>query len=100
VNKRELTTEAAASTGAPPRVVADVIDALLASIERAVVAGDRVVLAGFGTFLAQERAPRTARHISEGRPLHVPPTRVPAFRPGRPFREAVASGGPRRPARR
>jgi DNA-binding protein HU-beta len=90
VNKRELVIDVAARTGLPVGDVARVVDAVLASITRAVTVGEKVVLSGFGTFHRQARARRTARNIAAGRTVTVPATSLPAFRPGKPFREAVA----------
>ena len=95
MNKRELVGEVASRTGVAPGVVAEVVDAVISTVTRSVVSGDTVVLSGFGTFMRQARARRVARDIRAGRPLAVPATHVPAFRPGLPFRQAVA-----RPSRR
>jgi DNA-binding protein HU-beta len=99
MNKRELVADVAATTGLPAADVARVIDAGLLGITAAVARGENVVLARFGTFHRRARAPRTARDIRAGRPLAVPAAHVPAFRPGKPFREAVAAGRRRRPRR-
>jgi DNA-binding protein HU-beta len=90
VNKSQLVQEIAERTRLAPRDVAAVVDAFIAAVARAVVRGEKVVLSGFGTFHRRARARRTARDIRAGRPLRVPPRQVPAFRPGKPFREAVA----------
>jgi DNA-binding protein HU-beta len=90
VNKTELVEEIAGRTRVPPDDVALVVDSLMDVVRRAVARGDKVVLSGFGTFYRQARARRTARNIWADQPLTVPATNVPAFRPGRPFKEAVA----------
>ena len=96
MNKRELVGEVASRTGVAPGVVAEVVDAVISTVTRSVVSGDTVVLSGFGTFVRKARVRRVARDIRAGRPLTVPATHVPAFRPGQPFREAVARPGRRR----
>jgi len=98
VNKKELVADVAARTGLAAGDVAGVVDAVLASIQASVAGGERVVLSGFGTFHRQARARRIARDISAGGPITVPARNVPAFRPGKPFREAVARRRPRRRA--
>jgi len=100
VNKRELIADVAARTGVAARDVAGVVDAVLASIQASVARDEKVVLSGFGTFHRQARARRVARNIAAGRPIAVPARNVPAFRPGKPFREAVARRRPRRRAAR
>jgi DNA-binding protein HU-beta len=90
VNKSELVEEVAARTKVTASDVALVIDSFMDTVTRSVVKGEKVVLSGFGTFHRQARARRTARNIWADRPLRVPPRNVPAFRPGKPFRDAVS----------
>jgi len=90
VNKRDLVAEISAKTRQPVPVVAEVVDALMRTITASVSRGEPVVLSGFGTFHRKARAKRVARNIWADEPVRVPATSVPAFRPGKPFREAVA----------
>jgi DNA-binding protein HU-beta len=90
VNKSQLVEDVAGRTKLPVGEVARVVDALIETIRRTVSRGDKVVLSGFGTFFRQARARRMARNIWADRPVRVPPRNVPAFRPGKPFRESVA----------
>jgi DNA-binding protein HU-beta len=90
VNKSQLVEEIATRTKLPARDVANVVDTFIAIVTRAVVRGEKVVLSGFGTFHRRTRARRMARDIWAGKPLKVPATNVPEFKPGKPFREAVA----------
>jgi nucleoid DNA-binding protein len=90
VNKSELVEEVAARTKVAASDVALVIDSFMETVTRSVVRGEKVVLSGFGTFHRQARARRTARNIWADRPVRVPPRNVPAFRPGKPFRDAVS----------
>jgi DNA-binding protein HU-beta len=90
MNKSELVEEIARRTKLPAADVAQVVDAFLATVARTVVRGEKVVLSGFGTFHRRTRARRTARDIWADQAITVPQTNVPAFRPGKPFKEAVA----------
>jgi DNA-binding protein HU-beta len=90
VNKRELVADIAARTDKPASEVAEVVDAFLKSVSGAVAKGEKVVLSGFGTFFRRTRAKRVARNIWAGERIRVPATNVPDFRPGKPFKEAVA----------
>jgi DNA-binding protein HU-beta len=98
MNKSELVERIARRTRLPPQEVATVVDAFIDTVRRAVVQGEKVVLSGFGTFHRKSRGRRTARNIWADQPMMVKPTNVPAFRPGKPFKEAVARR--RRPAKR
>jgi DNA-binding protein HU-beta len=90
MNKSELVEEIAAKTGVSTADVARVVDAFMDTVTRSVVRDEKVVLSGFGTFHRQARARRTARNIWADRSIRVPARNVPVFRPGKPFRDAVA----------
>jgi DNA-binding protein HU-beta len=98
MNKSQLVDEIAGATRQPPAAVAQVVDALIESVRGSVARGEKVVLSGFGTFYRKPRARRVARDIWADRALVVPATHVPAFRPGKPFKEAVARPRRRRAA--
>jgi DNA-binding protein HU-beta len=89
MNKTELVATIAERTRLPAAEVAQVVDAFIDTVKRSVVRGNKVVLSGFGTFHRQARAARTARDIWAERPVKVPARDVPAFKPGRPFKEAI-----------
>jgi DNA-binding protein HU-beta len=90
MNKSELVQEISSRTKLPSAEVAQVVDAFVRSVQQHVIRGDKVVLSGFGTFHRKSRARRTARNVWTDQPLTLPATNVPAFKPGKPFREAVA----------
>ncbi|MFN2479389.1 MAG: HU family DNA-binding protein [Pseudonocardiaceae bacterium] len=69
--------------------VAGVVDVVV----RAVNAGDKVTITGFGVFEKRARAARTARNPRTGEAVTIQQTDVPAFRPSALFREVV--GGTR-----
>ena len=66
-----------------PREAAVAVDALLESLAKALVAGHRIELRGFGTFETVLRAPRTGRNPRTGAKVKIPSRRVPVFRPGK-----------------
>ena len=96
MNKRELVADISARTRQPVSVVGEVIDALIESVSGSVARGDKVVLSGFGTFYRRTRAKRVARNIWAGETMKLPARNVPDFRPGKPFKEQVASRRQRR----
>ncbi len=89
MNKRELVGRVAARTKLPEGDVAEVVDEVIRVISTSVARGEKVVLSGFGTFYRRSRARRVARNIWTNEALPLPAANVPAFRPGKPFREAV-----------
>jgi DNA-binding protein HU-beta len=90
VNKADLVSNVASSTGESKRTVADVLDATISTIEKQVKKGEKVTLPGFGTFSRRNRAARTARNPRTGEEIQVKASKVPAFKPGAGFKDIVS----------
>nr|WP_300926108.1 HU family DNA-binding protein [Turicimonas muris] len=58
-------------------------------VHNALVKGDEVVLAGFGTFSVAERAPRKARNLHTNEEIEIPAKKVPKFKAGKFLKDAV-----------
>ena len=65
------------------------VDAVIKSIQDAVVAGEKVQLVGFGTFETVERAAREGRNPSTGDVLHIEASKSPKFKAGKALKDAV-----------
>ena len=65
--------------------VSAVIDSIVASLKK----GDKVSLLGFGTFEVRERAARTGKNPQTGAEIKIPASKVPAFKAGKAFKDAV-----------
>lgn len=89
VNKAQL-VEAVADQLGGRKAAADAVDAVLDTIVRAVVAGDRVSVTGFGSFEKVERPARYARNPQTGERVRVKKTSVPRFRAGQGFKDLVS----------
>jgi len=89
VNKAQL-VEAVAEQLGGRKAAAEAVDAVLDTMVRAVVAGDRVSVTGFGTFEKVERSARFARNPQTGERVKVKKTAVPRFRPGQGFKDLVS----------
>jgi DNA-binding protein HU-beta len=89
VNKAQL-VEAIADKVGGRQQAADAVDAVLDAIVRAVVAGDRVSVTGFGSFEKVERPARYARNPQTGERVRVKKTSVPRFRAGQGFKDLVS----------
>ena len=73
----------------PPRDVEFSVNAVLDHMRRALVAGDRIEIRGFGSIGLRYRMPRTGRNPKTGDSVSVPGKYVPHFKPGRLLRERV-----------
>lgn len=66
-----------------------IVNGFMEEIKNALANGETVQLVGFGTFEARQRAARTARNPQTGAPLKIAAKKVPAFKAGKAFRDAV-----------
>jgi len=89
VNKAQL-VEAIADKVGGRQQAADAVDVVLDAIVRAVVAGDRVSVTGFGSFEKVDRPARYARNPQTGERVRVKKTSVPRFRAGQGFKDLVS----------
>ena len=89
MNKSELVDAIAAESGAAKNTVGDVLRAFEDVIVKNVVAGEKVVLAGFLSFERVERKARTARNPQTGEPIQVAASRAPKVSIGSTFKKAV-----------
>ena len=92
MNKAELTTAVLETTELSRSQVDAVITAALEQIMVATAAGDKVVLAGFGTFEARDRAAREGRNPATGEALHIAASRGVGFKPAAGFKAQLAAG--------
>jgi DNA-binding protein HU-beta len=97
MNKGGLVAEVSKRTGLSKADVGRVVDASIDTIRETVVKGERVTLADFGTFERKRRNQRIARNPRKPDvPIVVPARDLPAFTPGKEFREHVLAKGRRR----
>jgi DNA-binding protein HU-beta len=92
VNKGELVEAVARNTGESKALAEKMVNETLDVIVNGVVASGKVSITGFGTFEARDRAARTARNPQTGAEIKVAATRVPAFKAGKGFKDAVRPG--------
>ena len=85
VEKLMTKTKAAISKADAERIVAGFMD----EVKAAVAAGETVQLVGFGTFSARSRNGRYANNPKTGEKVWVEPKKVPAFKPGKAFKDAL-----------
>jgi DNA-binding protein HU-beta len=92
MNRKDLVEQVAAGTGLAAGQADAAVTAALDAITRAVAAGDRVTLPGFGTFERRERAARSGRNPQTGEAMEIPAGVSPAFKPATGFKQAVSAG--------
>jgi len=90
MNKEELVQEVAKKTKISQKQVDETLGVLVETIEKTVAKGKKVTLIGFGTFEPRKRAARIGRNPQTGKELKIAAKTVPAFAPGKRFKEAVS----------
>ena len=90
MNKTELIEIAAKAADISKASAANTLDAVIASVVKAVSKGDSVTLVGFGTFKSTKRAARTGKNPRTGESLKIAASTVPKFSAGSAFKAAVA----------
>lgn len=82
MTKGEMIILIADNTGMNKATASDALDTVLNAIITSVANGEKVTFVGFGTF---------ERKVLAARNRLTPPTRVPSFKPGKAFTDAVAN---------
>ena len=89
MNKGELIAGMAEESGVSKADTEKVLNAFLSQVEKALCAGDKVQLTGFGSFEVRERAARTGRNPHSGEEMKIEAAKVPAFKAGRSLKDLV-----------
>lgn len=89
MNKSELIEAVASKSGESKATAEKLVNETIQVIVDDVSAGGKVAITGFGTFETRDRAARTARNPQTGEEIQVAATRVPAFKAGKAFKDAV-----------
>ena len=82
MNKTELIEKIAAGAGLSKVDAKKALDATVATIKDALVAGDKIQLVGFGTFSVNERPAREGINPSNKQKIQIPAKKVAKFKPG------------------
>ncbi len=89
MNKDDLVTAVATSTGISKSDGTHAVDAMLDSIIGALKDGDEVRLPGFGTFSVRQRKASEGRNPRTGEPIQIPASKLPKFKAGKILKEAL-----------
>jgi DNA-binding protein HU-beta len=90
MNKNELVSQVAKSSGLTKTDATRAVEAIVATITKTLKKGEDVQLIGFGTFRTSDRAASEGRNPRTGQKIRIPATRLPKFRAGKQLKEAVA----------
>jgi DNA-binding protein HU-beta len=91
MNKSELIDAVAEKTEMTKAAAGRAVEAVLEVISETVAKKDTVAVIGFGTFEARSRAARNGKNPKTGEVIKIAATTVPAFKPGKAFKDKVAA---------
>ncbi|HDM89971.1 MAG: integration host factor subunit beta [Candidatus Hydrothermae bacterium] len=89
MTKADLIADIANRTGLPKKEVAEVVNALFASLKEAFARKERVELRGFGIFTTKVRKPRVGRNPKTREEVRIPQRNVVVFKPSKIVKEKV-----------
>ena len=90
MNKTELIAVVAAKAGLTKKDAERVVSATFEAITEALVKGDKVSVAGFGSFEVKAREARVGRNPRTKESIQIPATRLPAFKASKTLKDTVA----------
>jgi len=90
VNKTDLINQLAERLDGDKKAAQAAVEGFIDLVQREVQKGRNVSISGFGVFEKRARAARTARNPRTGEAVKVKKTTVPAFRPGKYFKDVIA----------
>ena len=89
MNKTELISAIAANSGLSKKDSEKALTATVDAITKALVAGEKVQLVGFGIFDVKDRAARTGRNPKTKEVINIPATKTPQFKAGKALKDSV-----------
>ena len=89
MNKTELVEAVAEKMNTTKKEAEAAVSAFTETVKEALAEGKKVQLVGFGNFEVRERAARKGRNPQTGEEIDIPATKVPAFKPGKGFKDVV-----------
>jgi DNA-binding protein HU-beta len=89
MNKTELVEKIAAGAGLSKVDSKKALEATIAAIKDALVAGDKVALVGFGTFSVSERPAREGINPATKQKISIAAKKVAKFKPGAELTDAI-----------
>lgn len=91
MNKQELVNAISENSkdGLSKAALTRVVNQVFDTITEQVASGEKVVLAGFGTFSKGERQERVGRNPHTGEAIRIPAKVVPKFKAGAKFKDMV-----------
>lgn len=89
MNRAELVNAMAEITGDTKKATEDAVKAFVDTISDALAKGDRIQLAGLGTFQVKTRAARKGKNPQTGAEIKIPACKAPTFKAAKALKDIV-----------
>jgi len=89
MNKTQLIEVVAREAGLKKKDAETAVNAVFTAVENALADGEKVQLAGFGTFEVKARAERVGRNPATNESIVIPASKHPSFSAGKALKEKV-----------
>jgi DNA-binding protein HU-beta len=89
MTKSELIDKVASGTKISKAAAGMALDTMIDAIGKALKKGNKVTLVGFGTFSVSKRKARKGRNPRTGEEIKIPAGKMPKFKAGKVFKEAI-----------
>lgn len=90
MNKTELVSAIAESTGVSKAQVGQVVDGFIDAVKAGVSKGDKITIPGFMTIEVKDTPARTGRNPATGAELNIPAGKAVKLRVGKTLKDAAA----------
>ena len=90
MNKTELINAVAEKAALTKKDAEAAVTAVLDVISETLAQDEEIRLVGFGSFEVKHRKPRIGQNPKTGDRVEIPAAKVPAFKPGKALKDAVA----------
>lgn len=89
MNKPELVSKIAEKAGISQKTASDAFTATFEVIKEQMVAGEEIMVVGFGTFCTRVREAHEGRNPQTGEKIQIAESTLPVFKSSRALKEAV-----------
>ena len=89
MNKADLILSISEEVGLSKKDTENVVNVLIETIQKQLKKGEKVAIAGFGTFDVSERKAREGRNPQTGETIKIAASKLPKFKPGKSFKEIL-----------
>ncbi len=90
MNKQDLVMQIANKEELTQKKSDEIISTICETVMKTLSKGQKVTLAGFGTFAARKRKERKGRNPKTGEEIQIPSSIVPKFSAGKGFKSTVS----------